>query len=135
MIRSSGLSPRFSAGEEPGYEANSSAVHKSLCVFVFHLQVTNISLPDNVSFPDNMRLPTHFLVDLQTSVGENATIFSPMYQPENLNTTMNITVSWTLDDSVDICNLHLTVTVSAVNNAGSTIPSNPLEISVAGKIV
>ena len=104
-------------------------------MFFSSLQVTNISLPDRVSLPDNMRLPTHFLVDLLTSAGENATIFSPTYQPENLNMTMNITVFWTPDDSVNICNLYLTVTVSGVNSAGASIPSNLIEITVTGEIV
>ena len=100
-------------------------------VFFLSLQVTNISLSDN------MRLSTHFQVNLQTSAGENATISSRVYQPERLNTTMNITVFWTPDgDSVATCNnLYLTVTVSAVNSAGSSMPSNPVEISIAGKIV
>lgn len=81
-----------------------------------------------------MRFPTHFDVDLQTSAGENATIYSPMYQPENLNTTMNITIFWAPDDSANVCNLYLTVTVSAVNSAGSSMPSNPMELFI-GKIL
>ena len=117
--------------------ANTNKTYVCVVFFFPSLQVTNISLPDHVNLSDNMRLPTHFLVhvDLLTSAGENATIFSSAYQPENLNTTMNITVFWTLDDSVDICNLYLTVTVSGVNSAGASIPSNPIEISIAGKIV
>ena len=74
-------------------------------------------------------------MDLQTSAGENATIYSSMYQPENLNTTMNITIFWTPDDdSANVCNLCLTVTVSAVNSAGSSMPSNPMELFI-GKIL
>ena len=45
---------------------------------------------------------------------------------------MNITVFWTPDgDSVATCNnLYLTVTVSAVNSAGSSMPSNPMELFI-----